>query len=161
MVMRPLCQDRRAASSSVMTMGRECAAAPSRPHSRRAPVGKSDIERNSNGVLGQSTVSAGPKKGTGRHPTHLRPSTPTHNYWHTSPTRVGGWVQTQTMPKTRGSLRADAKTTSQTATSRLPASLIHMNDPGYLVHTRRSPYLSWVTPARLCAESAGHPPFRL
>ena len=43
----------------------------------------------------------------------------------------------------------------------LPASLIHVNVPGYLVHTRRSPYLSRVTPARLCAESAGHPPFRL
>ena len=52
---------------------------------------------------------------------------PTYNYGHTRPTRVGGWVRTQTMPKTRGSLRSDAETTSQTATRRLPASLIHMN----------------------------------
>ena len=66
---------------------------------------------------------------------------PTYNYGHTRPTRVGGWVRTQTMPKTRGSLRADAKTTSQPATRRLPASLIHMNTLGCLGHTPRSPTL--------------------
>ena len=45
-----------------------------RPHSRWAPVGKSDIERNSNGVVGQSTMSAGPKKGAGQPTTHQHPS---------------------------------------------------------------------------------------
>ena len=49
--------------------------------------------------------------------------------------------RTQTIPKTRGSLRADAKTTSQPATRRLPASLIHMNTLGCLGHTPRSPTL--------------------
>jgi hypothetical protein len=39
---------------------------------------------------------------------------------------AGGFGHKQ-CPKTRGSLRADAETTSQTATRRLPASLIHMN----------------------------------
>ena len=54
-------------------------------------------------------MSAGPKKGTGRLTTHLRPSTPTYNYGHTSLTRVGGWDSDNSMPKTRGSHRADEK----------------------------------------------------
>ena len=38
--------------------------------------------------------------------------------------------EVEDIPKTRGSLRADAKTKSQAATCRLPASLIHVNATG-------------------------------
>jgi len=100
---------------------------------RRAPLIRSASlpgalrEVNSKGVVGQSTVPTGSQVGTGRPTTHLRPSTPqttmgiqVRHGW------AGGFGHKQ-CPKTRGSLRADAETTSQTATRRLPASLIHMN----------------------------------
>ena len=54
---------------------KECAAVPSpRPHSRWAPVGKSDIEHWGSGSIDHVRMSAGPQKGAGQPTTHQHPS---------------------------------------------------------------------------------------
>ena len=122
----------------------ECAAAPSRPHSRWAPVGKSDIERDSNGVLGQSTMSAGLQKGAGQRTTHQHPSTPTHNYWHTRPTRVGGWDSDKNYAQNPAALTEPTESLVAAPATRLsrtvPGSLVHRNGyPRFLDRTHNDP----------------------
>jgi len=89
-------------------------------------------EVNSKGVVGQSTVPTGPRVGTDRPTTHLRPSTPQTTMGILVRHGWAGGFGHKLCPKSRGSPRAEAETTSQAA-------------------TRRPPRLSFTWNARMCA----------
>jgi hypothetical protein len=89
-------------------------------------------EVNSKGVVGQSTVPTGPQVGTDRPTTHLRPSTPQTTMGILVRHGWAGGFGHKLCPKSRGSPRAEAETTSQAA-------------------TRRPPRLSFTWNARMCA----------
>jgi hypothetical protein len=116
-------------------------------------------EVNSKGVVGQSTVPTGPRVGTDRPTTHLRPSTPhttmgilVRHGW------AGGFGQ-KLCPDARlsQSRRGDDVTNSDGTSPRVSHS--HECSRVPRTHPRRSLNVSRVIPARLRTESADHPPF--